>query len=605
MKGLLNLFRRVIRKNFLSLLLFEIWYRVTVVLIAIPLLYYIFDWSMDYMGYSYITPKNIADYVRNPFVIITLLILVLLAALLNLFEINTLFAGFRYAYHGISIKMAEMILLGWYQTKALLKRYKGWVLTASILLFLFVKLHVIVIWMRCVPAASYLVELLCIGVGSKCLLVLLAVIFLMFGIAGVALISECTLAKREWKQIRGQMFPLLIKYSKSAGPYLLALHGLIWGMLVLIYVLLMCLSILILLAVIPEDAILPRVLHVSIQLLYLVGICAGIFSMVLNMGLIFSLYSWHSFREEKRDVLQESFLNLRADLTQKARLITLRMIIVVIVIESVLLVQMLQASSVRVIDVTTITAVTAHRGGAAYAPENTLAALKKSIDYGVDYAEIDVQMSLDGTVVLFHDTNARRIAGVKKNICDMTYEELQQLDVGKYFRPEFEGERIPTLEEVLQYCKGKINLNIEIKENRRFEEIVDQVVALIEENNFTGQCVVTSMSYDYLKQVEELDPDIRTGYILKMAVGDLEKMEDVDFFSMKYSYVTEDMVNAIHKAGKEVHVWTVNSRNAVKRMRAIYVDNIITDDPTLVRQTLAEENHQATVAELFSMLWEQ
>lgn len=605
MKGLLSLFRRVIKKNFLSLLLFEIWYRLTVVLIAVPLLYCIFDWSMDYIGYSYITPKNIADYMRNPFVIITLLILVLAVALLNLFEINTLFAGFRYAYHGISIKMAEMILLGGHQTKMLLKQYKGWILTASIFMFLFVKLHVIVIWMRCVPAASYLVEFLCIGVGSKCLLVLLAALFLVFGIAGIALISECALAKREWKQIRGQIFPLLIKYSKNAGPCFLALHGLIWVILILIYVLFMLLSILILLAVVPEDAILPRVLHVSTQLLYLVGIFGGIFSMVLNMGLVFSLYSWNSFREQKRDILQENFLNRRADLTQKARLITLRVIAALIVVESVLLIQMLQASSIRVVDVTTITAVTAHRGGAAYAPENTLAALQKSIDYGIDYAEIDVQLSLDGTVVLFHDTNARRIAGVKKNICDMTYEELLQLDVGKYFRSEFEGERILTLEEVLQYCRGKINLNIEMKENRRFEGIADQVVALIEENNFAGQCVVTSMSYDYLKRVKELNPDIRTGYILKMAVGDLEKMEDADFFSMKYSYVTEDMVNAIHKAGKEVHVWTVNSRNAVKRMRAMYVDNIITDDPILVRQGLAEENHQATIAELFSMLWEQ
>ncbi len=590
----------MIRTQFLSIVLFEIWYRITIVVIAIPLLYRLFDWSMNKMGYSYITPQNIGEYFRNPPVAIGLCLLTAAAALLNLLEAAVLAEGFSYARRGISIRMVEMVLLGGIRTKAILRRYRGWIVLWSILWVLFVKFHVITIWMRSVPVANYLAEALYLKMGNWFVPMFFFLPVPFLGLLGAAFFAGCILEGQPGQK-RG--LSRLLFRLKTYGPCLLGMHLLTWAVLALGYLLVMAAALGVLFVFFSSDALLMRAYHLSVQIRYGIGVCGGMIGMVCNTGMLYSLYSGICPGTKEEEFREGGDLSRREDLTKKARVVTLQMVVAVIVVEGVLLVGMLQKSSVRVMDVTTITSVTAHRGGASYAPENTMAALKKSVEYGVGYAEIDVQLSQDGVAVLFHDTSARRIAGVKKNICDMTYEQLCQLDVGKYFRSEFEGERIPTLEEAIAYCSGKINLNIELKENRRFEKIADQVVSIIEKYNFAGQCVVTSMNYDYLRQVKAQNPDIRTGYIVKMAVGDLEAMEDVDFFSIKYSYATEEMMNAIHTSGKEVHVWTVNSRNAVRRMRAIYADNIITDDPTLVLQTLAEENHQTTAAELIELLW--
>ena len=109
------------------------------------------------------------------------------------------------------------------------------------------------------------------------------------------------------------------------------------------------------------------------------------------------------------------------------------------------------------------TEITAHRGSSKMAPENTMAALEAAMEEMADYSEIDVQTTADGIVVLCHDLNLKRVAGVDRALGSMTYSQLEQLDVGSHFSPEFKGERIPTLREVLEACKGRMKLNIELK----------------------------------------------------------------------------------------------------------------------------------------------
>ena len=109
------------------------------------------------------------------------------------------------------------------------------------------------------------------------------------------------------------------------------------------------------------------------------------------------------------------------------------------------------------------TQITAHRGSSLAAPENTLSAVQAAIDDLADSVEIDVQLSRDGVVVLGHDASLKRVAGVNRPISALNWDELQKLDVGAWFSGDFAGERIPALEEVLELCKGKINLTIELK----------------------------------------------------------------------------------------------------------------------------------------------
>ena len=147
--------------------------------------------------------------------------------------------------------------------------------------------------------------------------------------------------------------------------------------------------------------------------------------------------------------------------------------------------------------------VTAHRGGARIAPENTISAMEAAVNALADYAEIDVQETRDGEIVLLHDTNLSRVTGVDAKIWDLTYAEVSQLDAGIKFHKKFRGEKIPSLGEVLDYCRGKIRLNIELKYNGHNPDIVPKVVRLIEEHDFVDSCVITSMNYSFLEQVKD------------------------------------------------------------------------------------------------------
>ena len=115
-----------------------------------------------------------------------------------------------------------------------------------------------------------------------------------------------------------------------------------------------------------------------------------------------------------------------------------------------------------------------------------------------DYSEIDVQTTADGIVVLCHDLNLKRVAGVDRTLGSMTYSQLEQLDVGSHFSPEFKGERIPALREVLEACKGRMKLNIELKNIGNDTSLPEQVAALVREYGMEEQCVITSVKLGYL-----------------------------------------------------------------------------------------------------------
>ncbi|NLE38703.1 MAG: hypothetical protein GX621_11820, partial [Pirellulaceae bacterium] len=137
--------------------------------------------------------------------------------------------------------------------------------------------------------------------------------------------------------------------------------------------------------------------------------------------------------------------------------------------------------------------VTAHRGSALVAPENTMAALEQAIQDGADYAEIDVQQTSDGIVVLFHDTDLRRVAGVDKRTWEISYDEMKRLDIGSWFSDEFSDQRVVTLAEAMDAVRGRLKLNIELKINGHGRNLESEVVRLIRQADFESECIVTSL----------------------------------------------------------------------------------------------------------------
>jgi glycerophosphoryl diester phosphodiesterase len=227
--------------------------------------------------------------------------------------------------------------------------------------------------------------------------------------------------------------------------------------------------------------------------------------------------------------------------------------------------------------------ITAHRGHARVAPENTLSAMRKAIESGADYAEMDVQLTADGKVVLLHDRDLKRVAGLSRRLDEMSFDEVRRLDVGRWFDPAFAGERVPTLAEVLKLCRGKIRLNIELKFFGPDRRLVRAVADLVREHDFESDCLVTSLEYDALVAAKRHNPRLRTGLIVAHALGDPSGLE-IDVLSVRADFLSDKVLRAAHRLGREVHVWTVNDPRQMTRLIKRGVDNIITSDPDLAIQ---------------------
>lgn len=230
--------------------------------------------------------------------------------------------------------------------------------------------------------------------------------------------------------------------------------------------------------------------------------------------------------------------------------------------------------------------ITAHRGASMWAPENTLAAMRRALDDGTDWVEIDVQESVDGRVVVVHDSDFMRLAGVPTKVWDATYDELRQLDIGSSFAPEFSDQRTPTLEQVLELCRDRAGVNIELKYYGHDESLEQRVVDIVEAMGMQEQIVVMSLKYDAVQKVRSMRPDWTLGLLTAVAIGDLTRL-DADFLAVNTGLATRSFVRSAHAAGKEVLVWTINDALTAYAMISRGVDGIITDDPAMGRRVLA------------------
>ncbi|MBQ9315138.1 MAG: hypothetical protein IJ220_09170 [Clostridia bacterium] len=235
-------------------------------------------------------------------------------------------------------------------------------------------------------------------------------------------------------------------------------------------------------------------------------------------------------------------------------------------------------------------AVTAHRGSTTVAPENTVSSVLEAIALGADYIEIDVQLTKDGEVILLHDTNFKRVAGIMARPSELTYEEILDLNVGAY-KTELEF-HAPLLREVLDVCLlSSTKLNIELKDYRRNARLPYEVVRIIEEYDFLDRCVITSYSQDFLKTVKRLCPKIQVGLITNSSsLTTYIENRFVDFYSINYLSLSPSIVMYIHAKHKEVFCWTPSSRIAIETAIRAGADNIITNNVALAQLLIVSHN---------------
>jgi glycerophosphoryl diester phosphodiesterase len=231
--------------------------------------------------------------------------------------------------------------------------------------------------------------------------------------------------------------------------------------------------------------------------------------------------------------------------------------------------------------------IMAHRGSSAAAPENTMAAVRKAIEEQADWVEIDVQETADGEVVVFHDSDFMKLAGVDLKIWNATQADLAQIDIGSWFGAEFKNERVPTLGQVLDQCKGKIGVNIELKYYGHDRQLEERVVEIVETHGMSDSIVTMSLKIGAVRKMRSLRPNWRSGLLMSVVAGDLKRI-DADFLAVNAAFVDRSLIRDAHHSGKQVYVWTVNDAASMSSMIGRGVDGLITDKPALARSVLEQ-----------------
>lgn len=224
----------------------------------------------------------------------------------------------------------------------------------------------------------------------------------------------------------------------------------------------------------------------------------------------------------------------------------------------------------------------AHRGNSALAPENTLAAFAKAVDSGAEWTELDVHLSADGEVVVMHDPTVDRTTDGAGAVAEMTLAELKRLDAGSWFGPEFAGERIPTLREVIGLVGARIRLNVEIKsvDNPLTARKVIQTLA---DAGVLEQSMVCSFGLGALLEARRLWPE----GCLALISGSARDLEiaikhGLPWFNVEYHQADEALVRRAHEAGVQVSIWTMDEPELWGHYADMGVDIICTNAPHLM-----------------------
>lgn len=236
-----------------------------------------------------------------------------------------------------------------------------------------------------------------------------------------------------------------------------------------------------------------------------------------------------------------------------------------------------------------------HRGAREAAPENTLSSFLAAESMGAHGIELDVMLSRDGELVVIHDYDLDATTNGKGPVKECTLAELKQLDAGSWFDEAFTGERIPTLEEVIEVLDPRTLINIELKtESPATDGLENAVVEVIQKHDLYDRVIVSSFNPIALLRMKWADKNIPVGLLYApdlpryLSEGWFISILRPEALHPEVRIVDEKYMEWAREKGYRVNVWTVNEAADLKRMLELEVDGIITDRPDLLLQLMQE-----------------
>lgn len=597
---------RLIRVNWKSLVLFEIAFKAALATAFTLLGSLGFRLAMGATGRSYLTRESVGTFLTHPLTLLLLALLTLLAVACAMIDLSAVVYILNCSFQNFRCRMRQILRFSLFN--GLRMWLPGNLLLMPLLLLMtpFMSLGMLCGVLSTVSLPEFVAESvrlnpqLYVGALAVALLIPLALmrrayVFHYFTLEGCSLRD----ALRRSRAISRCPFKdyLSLLLAQAAFTALMVLNVLALTLL---------------------GSGLGRLLSRLFQRPWLAGTAVW-YSVTLSLGIVFAFSTPISygclsqlFYRRKREA-GEGFVPAyaparRLDPVREKMLRGLKAALMALVVGSLLAVGWLVntgALNPPIEDVHTLE-ITAHRGASARCPENTMAAFRAARALGADWVELDVQQTRDGQIVVLHDPDTRRTTGVRGKVWAMTYEQIAKLDAGSSFSRQFAGERIPLLSEVAEYARDTgLRLNIELKPTGHETDFEQGVIDVIRAFGLADRCVITSQVYGVLERVKACDESITTVYVTSLAYGSIDRLAAADHFSVQYTSATPQLVSRVHRQGRQIYAWTVNTRSSIDRMIERNVDNIITDNIELARQRVSESRYSRLVSDLVQAVGEE
>jgi glycerophosphoryl diester phosphodiesterase len=248
--------------------------------------------------------------------------------------------------------------------------------------------------------------------------------------------------------------------------------------------------------------------------------------------------------------------------------------------------------------------IIAHRGASAYYPENTMIAFEKAVEMGAEMIELDIMMSKDGVPIVFHDAKLNRHTNGSSYVNLYTLKELKKLDAGSWFNSKFSDQKIPTLQEVLEFASGKIALNIEIKTEAVSDKIEngieEKALQLVKKYGMEEHVLFSSFDYRAVRHLKKLDPGIPVALLYeknqstRLLPHQLVKKYNVDAFNCSYQQLKRKWMADLKKHNIPAFIYTVDSKRRMHKLITGGVTGIFTNKPDLLRSVVQSYHPKST-----------
>lgn len=238
----------------------------------------------------------------------------------------------------------------------------------------------------------------------------------------------------------------------------------------------------------------------------------------------------------------------------------------------------------------------AHRGYSGQYPENTMIAFEKAVEHNCDMIEFDVHLTKDGKPIVTHDFTLGRTNNGTGTVLDHTGHELQQLDSGSWFAPEYKNQKMPYLDEVLGFVRTNALMNIEIKyesmggQIHAYQHMSKHVLSLVEKHELLDNVVISSFDWAVLKVIRELNSEVHLGLLNHEPQKGLKLNEAVGIYPysyhMKFDKLTDDHIDELHENDLQIYPYTANDEKDYRHLINLGVDGIISNETEKLHQFL-------------------